>query len=89
MLKSFAKDNFKITVYGTLENPYFKAKEIATLLGYKRHTKVQLLDMSNLKISLLLTNLRGLGKRTPLQKNDPLKNRSANNISSMNPVCIR
>ena len=35
MLKSFAKDNFKLDVYGSMEMPYFKARDVALLLGYK------------------------------------------------------
>ena len=35
MLKTFANEEFKIEIYGTVENPYFKAREIATMLGYK------------------------------------------------------
>jgi prophage antirepressor-like protein len=36
MLQSFTKENFTINVYGTPEQPYFKAREIALLLGYKK-----------------------------------------------------
>jgi hypothetical protein len=35
MLQSFSKNNFQITAYETPETSYFKAREIATLLGYK------------------------------------------------------
>ena len=35
MLKTFANEKFKIDIYGTAENPYFKAREIAFMLGYK------------------------------------------------------
>lgn len=35
MIQTFVKDNFKITVYGTVETPYFQAREIAILMGYK------------------------------------------------------
>ena len=34
MLKSFEKNNFKIDIYGSFEQPYFKGHDIATLLGY-------------------------------------------------------
>jgi len=35
MIQTFEKDDFKLTIYGTSETPYFKAREVALLLGYK------------------------------------------------------
>src|SRR4051794_20307271 len=35
MLQSFTKENFTINVYGSSDQLYFKAREIAALLGYK------------------------------------------------------
>ena len=35
MIQTFNNNEFKITVYGSVEKPLFKAREIATILGYK------------------------------------------------------
>src|SRR6185503_19075199 len=36
MIKTFTKNEFTVNVYGTHEDPYFKAREIALLLGYEK-----------------------------------------------------
>lgn len=39
MIQTFKNNDFKISVYGTIDQPYFKACEIAKLLGYKNTRK--------------------------------------------------
>lgn len=35
MIKKFQNQNFELSVYGSVETPYFKGREVALLLGYK------------------------------------------------------
>src|SRR5579883_3161311 len=58
--------NISINVYGTKENPYFKAKEIANCLGYSNTTHaINLHVNSEKKINNLMINEVGAEERLP------------------------
>ena len=69
MLKTFANEEFKIDIYGTVENPYFKAREIATMLGYK-NTRDAILQHIEPEDKTFFDKIQG-SRNTTLEKIHP------------------
>lgn len=72
MIQTFRNTSFKINVYGTVEHPYFKASEVAKVLGYKNTNKAIINHVDNDdKITYNKLNCLAYQKVSPLLKVQP------------------
>ncbi len=81
MLKSFEKDNFKINVFGTPEELYFKASDIAGFLGYKDKQDAIKKHVDN-EDKFTIDKIQA-------RQNTPFQKCIRKQFLSTNPVCIR
>ena len=73
MLGTYSNEKFKIDVYGTKITPYFKAKEIATILKYK-NTKDAIIRHVDKEDRVTFDKIPNFESPTPSPQTRPHKN---------------